>query len=195
MKKTIGLLCALSLVLSCLFVAGCGKSGDDKKPAGSKDVNPKEFFEKVWATYGEDDFFPMAGGDFDKQNMENPDVYDIDTYKDAFTGTFLVTEEMQAEITGDVITAMHMMNANTFSGAMFKVKDASKIASLAETYKSAVQGNLWMCGFPDTLVVLSNGDVMIVAFGEDSIVQTFKDKCTQADSDVKLIIEAPVLEG
>ncbi len=195
MKKTVGIICTFALLFVSLFAAGCGKDGGEKAPAGSKEVNPSELFEKVWASYGEEDFFPMAGGDFDKQNMEKPDVYDIEAYKDAFTSTFLVTDDMQAEITGDVITAMHMMNANTFCSAMYKVKDASKIATMADTYKAAVQGNMWMCGFPDTLVVLSDGDVMIIAYGEDSIIQTFKNKCTQADSDVKLVIEAPVLEG
>lgn len=187
------LLLLVTLVVATVFLGACGEKKPAMQPGTDASVSPLDLFQKVWSSFGDDEKFPMAGGDFSKANMENPDVYDVAANKDSFISTFLVSEDMLSSITGDVVTGMHMMNSNTFCGAMFKLTDASKASDFAESYKKAVQGNQWMCGFPDTVVVLSCGDVIVIAYGEDSIIKSFKDKCTQADC--KLIIEAPALEG
>jgi len=127
--------------------------------------------------------------------MDAPDKFDVAANRDTFVYTFLVPDEMVDQIDGDVISAMHMMNTNTFCSAMFALKDASDADSFAESYKQAVQGNEWMCGFPDTVVVLSCNNVIIIAYGEDEMIQTFKNKCTALNGDMKILVEAPALEG
>lgn len=193
MKKFVSAVLAIVTVVSMAALSACG--GKDPKPAEpAVSVKPVEYFQAVWGDYKDDEMFPMAGGDFDTANMEQPDVFDIEKNKDAFVSTFLVPEDVLGEITGEVATAQHMMNANTFCAAMFTVKDAGKLQTLAESHKKAVQGNQWMCGMPDTLVVLSAGDCMIVGFGADDLVKTFKDKCTGAKTPAGLILEAPAVE-
>lgn len=201
MKKLISVLIIATMMIS-IFAAGCGDTAGDNGTGSATDngsvsatVSATDFYNSVWALYSEDEMYPMAGGDFDHANMEKPDVYDIVANKDAFVSTYLVPEDIYTEITGDVITAVHMMNVNTFCSAVFNVKDASKITALADAYKKAVQSNMWMCGMPDTVVVIAVGDLMAVAYGEDSLVKTFVDKCTSANAGAKVLVEAPAVEG
>lgn len=185
MKKVISLLCAV--VIFCMVLAGCE---GNSTPAVS--VTPVELFEKVWAAYPEAKEFPVAGGDMDHANMEKPDVYDINANKDGFVSTFVVPEDFCAEITGDVITAMHMMNANTFCAAMMNIKDGSKAADLAESYKAAIKNNQWMCGMPEQFIVLGAGDLMVIAFGEADLIRSFKDMCVISEPALTVLADAPV---
>lgn len=193
MKKVISLICAVMLLCSVFVFTGCGENqnGNDIKAS----IKPADLFSKVWSLYTDDELFPVAGGDMDHANMEAPDVFDINTNKEAFVSSFVVGDDILSAIEGDVITAQHMMNINTFSSAMFNVKDANQIANLAESYNKGIQANHWMCGMPDTVIVLSSGDLMIIAFGKDDLVQTFKSKCISAESTVQVVIEAPIIEG
>ena len=43
--------------------------------------------------------------------------------------------------------------------------------------KTAIQGNQWMCGFPEKLLTAKvTDDYVVVAFGNGEIVETFKGK-------------------
>lgn len=194
MKRILSLLCAAVMLVSVVALTGCDKK-EEETTESVKEISPIELFKTVWNSYGEEDLFPIAGGDFDHSNMEAPDAFDIVTNKADLYYSFLINDEIYEEIQGDAATVRHMMNTNTFCAAMFKVGDTSKINGLAEAYKSSVQSNMWMCGMPDTVVVLSVGDVMIVAYGADEIVDTFKAKCIEADKDIKVLVEAPAVEG
>lgn len=193
MRKIKSVIIVMATLLSLMALTACGgktnaPANNDRKPS----PQPLEFFQTVWGAYSEDEMFPIAGGDFDHANMEQPDAYDIEKNKEAFMATFLLDDSMMAELNGDAATAQHMMNINTFCAAMVGCKDATKVKELAETYNKIIQANQWMCGHPDTVVVLQNGNLLIVAYGEDSLVQSFKKHCTEVEDPAQLIIEAPV---
>ena len=66
MKKIVSLVLAALLVLS---LAACGEknnAGDGDKPA--KPTSALNILETVWNTYGEDEKFAVAGGDFSEAN-------------------------------------------------------------------------------------------------------------------------------
>ena len=50
-------------------------------------------------------------------------------------------------------------------------------------------GRQWMCGFPDKLVVISLDDYLVSVFGNEELVNTFKDKLTQTYENAKVISE------
>ena len=189
MKKLISLtLCA---ALCAALFAGCGKQ---EAPAATETTAPAygsalELMEAVWATFPEDDRFPAAGGDEAHDTMDGPGTFDVNTYGDTFQYQILVDENLTGKLTGDAATLIHMMNTNTFCSAAMQLTNAGEASSFAEIYKEIVQGNHWMCGFPDTVVVLNLGQYVLTAYGADDLIQQFKDGALSLGA--TLLVEAP----
>ena len=78
---------------------------------------------------------------------------------------------------------MHMMNANTFTCGALRVKNGDDAAKLAEDLRDAIQNKQWMCGFPDKLVIATLGNYVVSVYGDEELVNTFRDKFTAAYSD------------
>ena len=70
-----------------------------------------------------------------------------------------------------------------------KGKNADDVKSVAADLKENVMGRQWMCGFPDKLVVISVDDYLVSVFGNEELVNTFKDKLTQTYENAKVISE------
>ena len=146
-------------------------------------------YNKIWGTYTDDEKFPSGGGDVDHNSDEGPGFFDIEKNKESIQVNTHITDELLKTVTNDAATLMHMMNTNTFSSAIFHLKDASTAESFAKEYEKAVQNTRWMCGFPDRVVVVSIDEYVIVAFGRDDLINKFKAKCLAVDSSAKLLID------
>ena len=146
-------------------------------------------YNKIWGTYTDDEKFPSGGGDVDHNSDEGPGAFDIEKNKESIQVNTHITDELLGTVTNDAATLMHMMNTNTFSSAIFHLKDASTAESFAKEYEKAVQNTRWMCGFPERVVVLSVGEYVAVAFGHEDLTSTFKTKCLAVDSSAKLLID------
>lgn len=167
MKKFVSMMLSALLVLS---LAACGDknnnaSGD--KPA--KPTSALNILETVWNTYGEDEKFAVAGGDFSEANAREdaPGVFDL---KDRA----LVDSELGLPETAAVDEAaslVHMMNANTFTAAAYHA--TGDTAELAQQLRDNIMQRQWMCGFPDKLVVAEVGEYVVTVFGADELVDTF----------------------
>ncbi len=164
-----------------------------------------DLYNKVWAAYGEDNKFPCAGGDVAHENMEGPGAYTFENIYDAgelifsaddlavsFKSMSLLTDELFDMIDStDVASLMHMMNRNTFCSVVVKLKDASKANDFAEAYKTAVQGQRWMCGFPDKVVVISVDNYLVLAYGHEGNINNLSAACSAVDSSTKVLVDAP----
>ena len=186
MKKA-GLLMVLCLALAVF--GGCGKDSA-KNPAEVSvvDTSAIEILETVWNTYGEDEKFPIGGGDSANIVMDVPGNFDVTNVEelDATLG-FPAT---QAEAIDEAASMMHMMNANTFTGGAYHVKDAGQVTTVTDALKENIQNRQWMCGFPDTLVIMVVEDTYIVSFfGNAEIVETFKTKVTDCYGNSSVVVE------
>lgn len=152
-------------------------------------ANALDLFNKIWGSYTDDDKFPVGGGDEDHNSDEGPGVVDIEKYKDTIMFRTHITEDLLGTVTNDAANLMHMMNTNIFSSAIFHLKDASTAEKFANDYNAAIQNTQWMCGFPDRVMVVSVGEYIIVAFGDEELISTFKTKCLAADTSAKLLID------
>ena len=77
---------------------------------------------------------------------------------------------------------VHMMNMNTFTCGAFHVADAGNVSKVADDIRSAVQGKQWMCGFPDKLVIFTTGQYVVSVYGDEDLVNTFRDKFSACHS-------------
>lgn len=187
MKKFIILLLSIFLAMS---LAACGNKTDSRDSSGKTEIkDAKELLTTVWNSYEEDEKFAIAGGDMTEENMT----------EDA-PGTFGITDADEldrmlgfpaadAEKIDNAASIMHMMNANTFTCGAYHLKNADDVKSVAADLKENVMRRQWMCGFPDKLVVISLDDYLVSVFGNEELVNTFKDKLTQTYENAKVISE------
>ena len=192
MKKIFALLLAVVTVLS---MAACGAN----KPVETTPVttvpptteptavaaSALEILETVWAQFGEDEKFFVMGGDFDNMVDGAPGKV---TNSDFIAGNLLVPADQTANIT-DVASLLHAMNANTFTCAAYAVADANAFATAMQT---AIQGNQWMCGFPEKLLIAEVGGYVVVAFGHGDAVNPFQTKLTAAYPTTQILVDEPI---
>ena len=189
MKRRIVLLICGMLILS-LF--GCGKKNDGGEEENSKNTvteapapeavavdvaDATELLTNVWGTYTEAELFPIGGGDYENVVMDAPGKYDVSKAEEMDSVLGLPMDS--AAMIDDAASIMHMMNANTFTCGAFHLIDAANQQALADSLKENIMNRQWMCGFPDTLLIVSIGDEYVVsAFGNAEIMETFETKLT-----------------
>ena len=77
----------------------------------------------------------------------------------------------------------HMMNANTFTCGAFHVTSKDDVEAVAQDLRDAIQSKQWMCGFPDKLVIFTYDQYVVSLYGDEELVNTFRDKFTAAYGD------------
>ena len=197
MKKIVTLLLAVAMLLT---LVACGNGSKDTTANGEETTasqaveskDPLTVLQTVWASYGDDEKFAVAGGDMSEENskMDEPGVFSLEN-KEELDATLGLSAEA-AEKVDSAASLVHMMNANTFTCGAFKVKNAEDVASLAEQLKDNILKRQWMCGFPDKLVVASVDDVVLAFFGKNENIDTFKAKLTAAYASAEVISESPI---
>ncbi|MBQ2853887.1 MAG: hypothetical protein IJE81_00270 [Oscillospiraceae bacterium] len=189
MKKLTALMLAMTMVLT-LF-AGCGKSEPEATvPAQEMPASALEILETVWADYADEEKFSIIGGNIEANIMDAPGNYDM-TYAENMTWNLLVPEDQIANIT-EAASMIHMMNANTFTCGAFKLAGGSA-ADFAAAMQQAIQGNMWMCGFPDSLLIRSFGDTyVVVAFGVNDAMTPFEQHLTAAYPGMETLYSEPI---
>ena len=184
MKKFISIIMAAVMMLS---LAACGNN-DGAGASAMKDVNALNVLETVWGTYGDDEKFPAAGGDMANSVMDAPGAYDLaDTESlDAMLGV----PASIAENIDNAGSLMHMMNANTFTCGSYQLKEGADAETFVTALKDNIMNRQWMCGFPDTLIIVTLSDTHVVAaFGNAEIIETFKTKLTASYESAEVVIE------
>lgn len=142
-------------------------------PAASSG-DPLSILNTVWGTYSEDEKFPAAGGDYEHAVDGAPGSFDVsDGDSLAYQLTFPAGD---AGLIDSAAALTHMMNSNTFTCGAFHVASKDNVSQLAQNLRSEFQGKHWMCGFPDKLVVASMGQYVVSVYGNEELVNTFRDK-------------------
>ena len=147
----------------------------------------------VWDAHSDDEKFPAAGGDYENPVEDAPGAVSI---ADADNLNYMLT--LPVEDAGKIDGAAslsHMMNANTFTCGALRVKNGDDAAKLAEDLRDAIQNKQWMCGFPDKLVIATLGNYVVSVYGDEELVNTFRDKLQAAYSDAAIAYDEMIGEG
>lgn len=191
MKKLMTVVLTMALLLT-LF-AGCGKSQEN---AGTVAPVPMpgsalEILESVWAQYGDDEKFPIIGGNMEANIMDAPGAVDM-AYAGHLNYNLLVPENLTANVT-EAASMIHMMNANTFTCGVFKINSISA-ADFGAAMKEAVLNNQWMCGFPETLLIRNFSDAyVLVAFGVNDAMTPFEKHLSETYPGMETITNEPIV--
>lgn len=182
MKKIITILLVAAMVCS---LAACGKN---KGGDGSASASPVEVLTKAWDSFDESDKFSVFGGDFDNAVDGAPGEFSI---KDAEAlDASLGFPSNSVALLNSAASLSHAMNANTFTAGAFRVNDANEVEMLASDIQENIMGRQWLCGFPETLLIVQVGeDTLVSAFGLDQNIQNLKSGLTENFKDCKVICE------
>ena len=197
MKKIIALLLALTMLVA---FAGCNNTTAPETTEGTKPADTTaapttepapvaasalEILENTWNLFGEDEKFFVMGGDFDAMVDGAPGKV---TNTDFISSNLIVPAEQAANIT-DVAALTHGMNANTFTCAAYAVAD---VQAFSDAMKTAIQGNHWMCGFPEKLVIAEVGGYVVVMFGHGDAVNPFLTNLNTAYPTTNVLVEEAI---
>lgn len=188
MKKIVSLVLAALLVLS---LAACGSKDNASDGNPVWPTSALNVLETVWNTYGEDEKFAVAGGDFSEANAREdaPGVFDL---KDRALADSELGLPETAEV-DEAASLVHMMNANTFTAAAYHA--TGDTAELAQQLRDNIMQRQWMCGFPDKLVIATLGNYVVSVYGDEELVNTFRDKLQAAYSDAAIAYDEMIGEG
>ena len=171
MKKFLALILALTMAVSMAACGGNSTEETEEIVAQEMPASALEILENVWAEYAEEEKFPIIGGDMANPVDNAPGNYNIADENISYS--LLIPAEQVANIT-EAASMIHMMNANTFTCAAFKLAGGVAAADFGAAMKDAVLNNQWMCGFPERLLVRSFGDsYVVVAFGINDAMTPF----------------------
>ena len=189
MKKITSLALALALALT---LTACGKkdntagSGDSSVPADATAL-----LTAVWDAHSDDEKFPAAGGDSENPVEDAPGAVDI---SDADNLNYMLTLPVEDASKIDGAAALsHMMNANTFTAGAFHVASSSDVDSVVSDLKDNIMNRQWMCGFPDKLVIFTYDQYVVSLYGDEELVNTFRDKFTATYSDSTIAYDEAIL--
>ena len=200
MKKIFALMLCLTVILS--MVACDSTKPAETKPDETKPVETTtapttepavvvqsalEILQNTWALFGDDEKFFVMGGDFENMVDGAPGAVNV-AGTDFLTGNLIVPADQTANIT-DAASMIHGMNANTFTSAAYAVADAQAFATAMQ---AAIQGNRWMCGFPEKLLIAEVGGYVVVAFGHGDAVNPFQTKLTTAYPTTNVLVDEAI---
>lgn len=195
MKKLVALMLCLTMALS--LVACTNNKPEETKPVETTTApttqpapvaeSALEILETVWAQFGEDEKWFVMGGDFENMVDGAPGKVNV-AGTDFLSGNLIVPADQTANIT-DAAAMTHGMNANTFTGACYAVADAQAFATAMQ---AAIQGNQWMCGFPEKLLIAEVGGYVVVVFGHGDAVTPFQTKLTTAYPTTNVLVDEAI---
>lgn len=190
MKKFTAIILSLAVVL--VLFAACGGNGNEGTGASSY-ADATEVLSTVWAGYAdesEENKFPIGGGDSANLTMDAPGKFDI-----AATEELDVTLALPASQTAnieDAASMVHMMNANNFTGAAYKLKEGTDVAAFAKDFQDGLNVRQWMCGFPERFVVIQTGNFVVTAFGNGQIIELFATKASNTLENATIVLEGDI---
>lgn len=185
MKKFLAIALSLLTVAAIFSFAACSNDNDvNVDPSETNTQAPAvtitdatELLTTVWSSYAEEEKFAAIGGDMSAPVDNAPGKYNLADENLAYQLVFPADAVAQID---DAASLIHMMNANTFTAGAFHVAEGADIAALTESIKANVEGNQWMCGFPEKLVIFNVEGYIVSAFGAADLIDNFTAKLTAA---------------
>lgn len=192
----------LSILLTALLVLSLAACSSNNNPGGSDTPNNGEnestvnstldLLNTVWASYGDDEKFPSAGGDMTEANMsmEGPGKFGVEDA--SVLDSTLGFPEASATKIDDAASLVHMMNANTFTCGAYHVVNADDIDAVSAEVKDNIMNRQWICGFPEKLVIVNVDGYIVAFFGTADLVDGFNAKLAAAYTSAKTVCDEPI---
>lgn len=144
---------------------------------------------KIWAAYPADNKFAAFGGDADNAVMDGPGAVSLDAA--SIDRTLGFPQDSIDKISAGA-SLIHMLNTNTFTCGAYQVKEGEDMTALAEAIRTNIQARRWMCGYPETLRILTIGDTIVAMFGNGQLIDTFVEAAQSVYPDLTVVVNEPI---
>ena len=184
MKKITTMLLVVAMLIS-LVACGSGKAGEQ-----STGETPLEILVNVWDAYTDDEKFSIMGGgpEIDQSIMDEPGEFAL-TDGEAIDILLGFPDSSLALIT-EAASIMHAMNQNTFTAGAYHVSNPGDVEMLISDLEDNIMNRQWMCGFPDTLLIVKvDANTLVSAFGEATNIENFKNRIIESYSGAEVVSE------
>lgn len=190
MKKILALM--LVLVMAVSMAACAGNNNNETTEAQTTapafaEGNTLVALQNIWAKYGDDEKFPVMGGNPEAGAMEGPGLWDK-AYLENLAYTLYIPEAEMANI-DEASTMVHMMMANNFSCGLLHLTEGTDIAAFAATMRDALKNNQWICGQPEQLLIAEIDGCVLVAFGVNDAINPFATHMTEGCPSAKVLYQ------
>lgn len=190
MKKIFSAILALTLVFTMTACGGSKAEETTGIPPQEMPGSALEILETVWNAYAEEEKFPVIGGSMAAPVDGAPGSFDLADENISYN--LLIPAEQLANVT-EAASMIHMMNANTFTCAAYKLAGGISAADFGAAMKDAVMNNQWMCGFPETLLIRNFGDsYVVVAFGVNDAMTPFEKHFAESYPGFETLVNEPI---
>ena len=160
---------------------GVGEPSEENAPAAEGGTENAEstqealdLLNKIWASYKDEEKFPAAGGDYDNSVDDAAGAVNI---ANADNLSYLLTFPANDAVKLDgAASLMHMMN----------------VSSIVEDIHNEISGKQWMCGFPDKMFIATSGNLIVAVYGDEELVNTFRDKLAAADASFTAVYDEAI---
>ena len=144
----------------------------------------------IWALYTEDTKFFAMGGDYNA--MVDGAAGVVDLAATDFLNVSLIVPEAELANIAEAASLLHAMNANTFTGAAYVLAEGADQAAFVAAVQTAIQGNHWMCGMPDSLLIAKADSAIIVVFGKTDAMDPFQTALTTAYAEAEILVNEAI---
>ena len=146
-------------------------------PAGTANTQSAQILNNIWQAFAEDERFAAYGGAIENSVTDAPGDLDMQNTEE-LTTRYLLPENSLQEVT-EGASLVHMMNSNIFTGVVVKLSADAAAEDLAKAWRDTIQGNRWICGMPDRLLLADvDGQHLLMVFASKDIMTTFENKLT-----------------
>lgn len=144
----------------------------------------------IWAQYGDEERFAVYGGAVENSVADAPGDLDMENEEELMS-RYLLPEGVLVDVS-EGASLVHLMNNNIFTAVA--VKTARSPKETAKAWRDSVQQNRWICGQPDRLLMADvDGDHLLLAFGSEDAMNTFKTKLESAYPQAQILYHEAIV--
>ncbi|MBQ2785289.1 MAG: hypothetical protein IJF02_02135 [Oscillospiraceae bacterium] len=151
-----------------------------------------QLLQSIWDKYADEERFAAYGGAVENSISDAPGSLDV-TNAEEMTNRYLVPQE-QLKAIQEAASLVHMMNSNIFTAVAVKIGDNADQKALQTAWRDAIQGNQWICGQPDRLLMADIGEgYMVMAFGSADAMELFSGKLAEVYPDAQSLYNEAIV--
>lgn len=160
-------------------------------PSGETEATA-QLLQSIWDKYGEEERFAVYGGAVENSVSDAPGSLDV-TNGEEMTNRYLIPQEQLSAIT-EAASLVHMMNSNIFTAVAVKVGEDTDKTAFETAWRDAIQGNQWICGQPDRMMMTDVGEgYMVMAFGSTDAMDLFEGKLAEVYPEAQSIYNEAIV--
>lgn len=160
-------------------------------PGGETEATA-QLLQSIWDKYADEERFAAYGGAVENSVSDAPGSLDV-TNAEEMTNRYLIPQAQLTAIT-EAASLVHMMNSNIFTAVAVKTGENADQNALQTAWRDAIQGNQWICGQPDRMLMSDVGEgYMVMAFGSTDAMKLFEGKLAEVYPDARSIYNEAIV--